>query len=54
LQTRSYFPTTGESDPLTIFQIKMADVTIAPYSYTVYWVHTFKTLDDLKAFIAKE
>lgn len=54
LQSKSYFPITGVSDKLTTFQIKMADVTVAPYSYTIYWVHTFKTLDDLRAFITNE
>lgn len=31
-------------------QIKIADVTVEPYGYTVYWVHTFKTLEEAEAF----
>lgn len=51
LQSKNYFPTDGLSDKLTTFQIKIADITVEPYGYTIYWVHTFKTLDDLNAFI---
>ncbi|MBU5889841.1 DUF4979 domain-containing protein, partial [Vibrio cholerae O1] len=36
------------------FQLKIADVTVQPYSYKVYWVRTFKTLEDLKVYEEKE
>ena len=39
LQAKPYFPT---------------DVTVQPYSYKVYWVRTFKTLEDLKVYVEKE
>lgn len=35
----------------SIFELKMADIDTEPYGYTVYWLHTFKTLDDAQAFI---
>ena len=45
------FPT-DKTEELTIFKFAWADV---PSSYTpiykLYWVHTFKTLDELKAFV---
>lgn len=45
LQAKPYFPTDAPSDKLTTFQLKIADVTVQPYSYKVYWVRTFKTLE---------
>jgi uncharacterized protein YjdB len=54
LQTRTYFPTNGLSGSLTTFQVKIADVNLAPYYYKVYWVRTFKTLDDLKTYVTNE
>lgn len=37
----------------TLFQIKMADITVEPYGYTVYWVHTFKTLEEATEYVQK-
>ena len=54
LQAKPYFPTDAPSDKLTTFQLKIADVTVQPYSYKVYWVRTFKTLEDLKVYVEKE
>lgn len=54
LQVKPYFPTDAPSDKLTTFQLKIADVTVQPYSYKVYWVRTFKTLEDLKVYVEKE
>ena len=54
LQAKPYFPTDAPSDKLTTFQLKIADVTVQPYSYKVYWVRTFKTLEDLKGYVEKE
>lgn len=46
------FPTDGVSDELTTFKFIIADVPNSyAGSYKVYWVHTFKTLDELKAFV---
>ena len=54
LQAKPYFPTDAPSDKLTTFQLKIADVTVQPYSCKVYWVRTFKTLEDLKVYVEKE
>ena len=54
LQAKPYFPTDAPSDKLTTFQLKIADVTVQPYSNKVYWVRTFKTLEDLKVYVEKE
>ena len=54
LQAKPYFPTDAPSDKLTTFQLKIADVTVQPYSYKVYWVRTFKTLEELKVYVEKE
>lgn len=35
----------------TNFQFKMADISTPPYGYTLYWLHTFKTLEDAKAYV---
>lgn len=45
------FPT-DKTEELSIFKFVWADVpaTYTPV-YKVYWVHTFKTLDELKAFV---
>ena len=51
-----YFSTT-ESEEVTTFQLVMADFKEANGSnteYTIYWVRTFKTVDDLKAFVERE
>lgn len=43
---------TAAPTPLTVFQFKIADIkTIsAPVEYNVYWVRTFKSLEDLQAY----
>ena len=46
------FPTDGLSDELTTFKFVIADIPNSyAGTYKVYWVHTFKTLDELKAFV---
>lgn len=35
----------------SIFELKMADIDTAPYGYTVYWLHTFKTLEDAQTYV---
>lgn len=45
------FPTDG-TEELTTFKFVIADIPNSfAGSYKVYWVHTFKTLDELKAFV---
>lgn len=45
------FPTDKTVD-LTTFKFVIADIpTSYSQSYKVYWIHTFKTLDELKAFV---
>lgn len=53
--TPYYYSTTGVDDnKLTTFKLLIADVpTTYANTYTLYWVHTFKTLDELKAFANK-
>jgi len=50
--TGGLMPTT-ETVKFTTLQIKYADMKTAtsPLSYNLYWVQTFKTLDDVKAYI---
>jgi len=46
-----------KEEEIRTFQFVMADFKEANGSnteYTVYWVRTFKTLDDLKAFVEQE
>lgn len=52
--TPYYFTQTGPEGSLTTFKLLVADIP-AKFSqqYTMYWVHTFKTLDELKAYSAK-
>lgn len=35
----------------SLFQFKMADITTEPYGYTIYWLHTFKTLEEAQAYV---
>lgn len=45
------FPT-DKTEELTTFKFVIADIpTTFSQTYKVYWVHTFKTLDELKAFV---
>lgn len=43
------FSATGTEQSL--FQFKMADITTAPYGYTIYWLHTFKTMEEAQAYV---
>jgi uncharacterized protein YjdB len=53
--TPYYFSKTGVDDSkLTTFKLLIADIpSTYPGTYTIYWVHAFKTLDELKAFANK-
>ena len=47
---------TGGRNPegkLEVFELKMADIKAEPHDYTIYWIKTFKTLDELKAYVSK-
>lgn len=35
----------------SLFQFKMADISTPPYDYTIYWLHTFKTLEDAQKYV---
>lgn len=50
-----YFSKTGlDATKLTTFKLLIADIpSTYAGTYTLYWVHTFKTLDELKAFANK-
>lgn len=52
--TPYYFSTTATEGSLTTFKLLVADIPASfSQQYTMYWVHTFKTLDELKAYSAK-
>lgn len=53
--TPFYFSKTGlDATKLTTFKLLIADIpSTYAGTYTLYWVHTFKTLDELKAFANK-
>ena len=41
------------SGQLNTFQIKMADIKAEPYFYNIYWIRTFKTMDELNEYVNK-
>ena len=41
------------SGQLSTFQIKMADIKAEPYFYNIYWLRTFKTMDELNEYVNK-
>ncbi len=49
-----YFSTTG-TETVNLFKILVADVpTDYPDTYNLYWAHTFKTLEEMQAFVNNE
>lgn len=49
-----YFSTTG-TENVNLFKILVADVpTDYPGTYNLYWSHTFKTLEEMQAFVNNE
>lgn len=54
--SRNKFPLTGTT-PFGLFQLKVADMVIADTPvdyYKIYWIRTFKSVDDMKAFAEAE
>ncbi len=49
-----FYSTTATEGGLTTFKILVADIpTTYSQSYKIYWVHAFKTLEEMQAFAAK-
>ena len=52
--TPYYFAKDKTEGGLTTFKLLVADIpSTYDRTYTLYWVHAFKTLDELKAYAAK-
>ena len=52
--TPYYFAKDKTEGGLTTFKLLVADIpSTYGRTYTLYWVHAFKTLDELKAYAAK-
>lgn len=55
--TGGLLPTNGDVIQFTTFQFKYADIKIngsdanKPMTYNLYWIQTFKSIDDVKAYI---
>ncbi len=41
------------SGKLEVFGLKMADIKVEPHDYTIYWIRTFKSMDELNAYVQK-
>lgn len=51
-----YLFSTSETEIVSKFELNFRDIPAATYSDTfrIYWMHTFKTLDDLRTFVAND